>query len=280
MSIRLRVNDAEFDAPDRRGRVDPHQLELGPIEQWVQNRASHGLYRFALIGATPIILISMFLSSVSLAAGQGLSDRRTWIITLVTAAVIPGLLATPVIAYFGRLVNLLTEASRVLRHAANTDSLTQINNRRGFFGAIEELTSETDVDEVLVLDLNAFKSLNDVHGHDFGDRALVLIAGWLRDLVQDCGFAGRLGGDEFACVFTSASGFVPTSKNFQLAGVDFSIAIGRSVLDPGMSVEEALLQADADLYRNKRAQKASARDEAIHPSISQSDLAGLPATVT
>lgn len=280
MSIRLRVNDAEFDAPDRRVRIAPHQLELGPIEQWVQNRASHGLYRFALIGATPIILISMALSAVSLAAGQGSSDRQTWVLTLITAAVIPGLLATPVIAYFGRLVNLMTEASRVLRHAANTDSLTQINNRRGFFGAIEELNSETDVDEVLVLDLNAFKALNDVHGHDFGDRALMLVAGWLRDLVQDCGFAGRLGGDEFACVFTSAFDFVPTSKNFQLEGVEFSIAIGRSVLDAGISVEEALLQADADLYRNKRAQKALARDEASHVPRSQNDLAGFSITAT
>ncbi len=50
------------------------------------------------------------------------------------------------------------------------------------------------------LDLNGFKPINDVHGHDAGDRVLIAIAHALRDGLRSGDSVARLGGDEFVVV--------------------------------------------------------------------------------
>ncbi|MEJ0004253.1 MAG: GGDEF domain-containing protein [Pararobbsia sp.] len=50
----------------------------------------------------------------------------------------------------------------------------------------------------LFIDVDRFKSINDVHGHSVGDAALVLVATALQDRLRPVDVFGRLGGDEFA----------------------------------------------------------------------------------
>ncbi len=77
---------------------------------------------------------------------------------------------------------------------ANTDFLTGLYNRRYVYEHIEE--KKDDDITVFCIDLDHFKSINDIYGHHEGDRALVLTAKTLQETVSD-GLIARIGGDEF-----------------------------------------------------------------------------------
>lgn len=103
-------------------------------------------------------------------------------------------------------VRELSEAQDQLRRLALHDPLTHLLNRRGFAEACRQhlalaqrsITPFT----LLVLDLDAFKVINDTLGHETGDMALVEMADVLRELARDSDLVGRLGGDEFAVLLT------------------------------------------------------------------------------
>src|SRR5579862_4503639 len=89
-----------------------------------------------------------------------------------------------------------------LRHEAQTDSLTGLHNHRVFH---ERLRDELDRSlrysrplSVLVFDLDDFKLLNDVHGHQVGDLVLQRVAATAREELRTSDLACRIGGEEFA----------------------------------------------------------------------------------
>lgn len=84
---------------------------------------------------------------------------------------------------------------------ANTDFLTGLYNRRYVYEYIEEMKDENMA--VFCIDLDHFKSINDIYGHHEGDRALVLTAKTLQDSISD-GLIARIGGDEFLVVMFGA----------------------------------------------------------------------------
>jgi diguanylate cyclase (GGDEF)-like protein len=104
------------------------------------------------------------------------------------------------------VVRELAEAQEQLQRLALHDPLTQLLNRRGFAEASRQhlaLAQRTFAPfTLLVLDLDAFKVINDTLGHDTGDAALVEMTDVLRDLARDSDIVGRLGGDEFAVLLT------------------------------------------------------------------------------
>jgi two-component system cell cycle response regulator len=94
----------------------------------------------------------------------------------------------------------LSARSETLEHAAMTDPLTGMQNRRFFDDALREYISEFRrigrPIGLLVLDLDHFKSVNDTHGHDVGDIVLKAVAGCLKDMTRHHDVAARLGGEE------------------------------------------------------------------------------------
>ena len=93
-----------------------------------------------------------------------------------------------------------------LRAVANQDPLTGLFNRRLLFDELERLVSRGSANLNLILfDLNDFKSVNDTQGHVFGDRVLREVAAvFLRD-TRDYDLVGRYGGDEFLLLIENAS---------------------------------------------------------------------------
>ncbi|MXO59243.1 diguanylate cyclase [Altererythrobacter salegens] len=175
-----------------------------------------------------------------------------------------------------KLADALAEANAeladALSHAeflSQRDPLTGLLNRRAFFE--EGCRSETllcEGGQVLAIDLDHFKAINDRFGHAVGDRVLAAAADCMREIVHDqpgddhC--AVRLGGEEFALVLagadrTAAIGaaeslrrlFATIPAEIGTADLSVSASIGVAALDPGQDVATALHNADEALYRAK-----------------------------
>lgn len=100
-------------------------------------------------------------------------------------------------------------AEQAAQQLAYHDHLTGLPNRRAIterLTPLETLAGATSPLALMILDLDLFKSVNDVHGHAAGDRLLQAVADRLRHLVGSRGTAYRLGGDEFAITLDVPSG--------------------------------------------------------------------------
>jgi two-component system, cell cycle response regulator len=110
-----------------------------------------------------------------------------------------------------RLIDLhrqLEEKNRLLEHFALTDPLTALPNRRAIEAwAAHELPAAVRHGFsfwVVVIDLDHFKRVNDVHGHEAGDIVLKAFAEILKANTRSSDISGRIGGEEFLHVITHA----------------------------------------------------------------------------
>lgn len=99
------------------------------------------------------------------------------------------------------MIAIFNERIEELRRDRDRDVLTSILNRRGFFnyaqGALKRRGSLPSA-SLLILDLDYFKSINDLYGHAVGDAALVEVGQVIQRTVRHSDIAGRIGGEEFA----------------------------------------------------------------------------------
>ena len=130
-------------------------------------------------------------------------------IKLDEAFVIFALLGTGLVIFaFRRLQDARVEtrrrllAEREARTLALSDPLTGLANRRRFDDALAQALAKPPASgschALMTLDLNGFKTVNDVHGHGVGDELLGQVAARLRRAVRHDDLVARLGGDEFA----------------------------------------------------------------------------------
>jgi diguanylate cyclase (GGDEF)-like protein/PAS domain S-box-containing protein len=91
---------------------------------------------------------------------------------------------------------------------ATEDELTGVLNRRGFMEKLEDFSAKPHhghrIYSVLFMDVDKFKSINDLHGHPTGDLILQNVANATKSLVREEDFVGRIGGDEFAILLSGA----------------------------------------------------------------------------
>ncbi len=82
------------------------------------------------------------------------------------------------------------------------DYLTDLYNRRQFDNYIRAKINSSNNKRIagFMIDIDSFKKINDVYGHDYGDTALKSTAKILRDTFSDNDFIARYGGDEFVVV--------------------------------------------------------------------------------
>ena len=160
--------------------------------------------------------------------------------------------------------------AEILHHALH-DALTGLANRRAFTARLDEALaryarSGQPVGLVMV-DLDAFKPVNDTHGHQAGDEVLVEVARRLSDGVRATDLVARMGGDEFAVVCEGANdeGAVAAlaarvearlHEPIRLSRgttVTVSASLGVATAWPGCDGDELLREADQRLYATKRA---------------------------
>jgi diguanylate cyclase (GGDEF)-like protein len=160
-----------------------------------------------------------------------------------------------------------------LRVLADQDPLTGLPNRRAFMRVLErEFARARRYGHPLALvlgDVDAFKQINDTHGHPAGDRALCAVADALRAGLRESDGAFRIGGDEFALILPETRGREAVAVALRLeshfrehapdpfAG-ELQMSVGFATLRGGAEDAEALIQqADASLYDAKRARAAA-----------------------
>lgn len=103
-----------------------------------------------------------------------------------------------------KLASTTAEVSRA-RYQSFYDGLTSLPNRKLFLSTLETALANRSPLAVLYLDLDGFKSINDLHGHQFGDELLKIVGARLLHGLRARDLACRMGGDEFACLLIDAA---------------------------------------------------------------------------
>lgn len=158
---------------------------------------------------------------------------------------------------------------RELQHAAMHDPLTGLSNRAHFRDAMEELRRRSMIDgsehQVICIDLDRFKYVNDTAGHAAGDAMLKMVARAIRDTVRSSDTVARVGGDEFAVVLAScpkayarlsAHAIVERVSALELDWLKHRFKVGASAgsatLDAASAtIDEVIAKADAACYAAK-----------------------------
>ena len=163
----------------------------------------------------------------------------------------------------------LAISNRRLEHAAMTDLLTGLPNRRAGMGALEKAWAASSRFEqaisVLVLDIDHFKRVNDTYGHAVGDKVLIEVAQQIQRAARKDDSVCRLGGEEFLMICRN-TGLKPallaadrlrrTIEALQINVGDnvirSTVSIGVASREPQMADSDTLVNAaDRALYRAK-----------------------------
>jgi len=136
------------------------------------------------------------------------------------------------------------------QHQAQTDELTQLANRRHFEHHGQHLLVQRPPDQqfaLVMMDLNAFKAVNDTFGHQAGDEMLRQIASRLRRVIRSGDVLARLGGDEFVLLLPDCDRETALTMGERLRSeIGLPMIIDGTLHLPGASVGIAICPDDGD----------------------------------
>jgi diguanylate cyclase (GGDEF)-like protein len=199
-----------------------------------------------------------------------------WLALIALQAV---LLTTYMFRRASRMTQDLAASEAAARHLANHDTLTGLQNRRALRekGLRQPAGSEM---AILFLDLDGFKEVNDLFGHQAGDVLLKEATLRLRGIVGDKALLARVGGDEFSILVTAHySHEVAISMAKQIVEIMaepfssneirmvVSASVGVALGQPGQSVDDLSRFADVAMYAAKDDGKNCWR--AYHPEMDE-----------
>ena len=192
-------------------------------------------------------------------------------------------LQTIVIVLSLMLLSLLTvlvlhqrRGARHMHTLAMTDELTGAPNRRAVLAHLAAVLERGDarVCSILIIDIDFFKSINDLHGHPVGDATLQHFTMKLRNAIAEPAFFGRLGGEEFVVVlpdtglsdahlFAERLRMLAPSIDLSrwLGGRQITVSIGVAASTPEDTLSTMLRRADAALYAAKHAGRNCVRTD-------------------
>jgi diguanylate cyclase (GGDEF)-like protein len=151
---------------------------------------------------------------------------------------------------------------------ADRDALTPVLNRRAFTRELHRMLAYCQRYEaqasLVFLDMDGFKTVNDVHGHAAGDAALQAVATTLAEHVRESDVVGRLGGDEFGVILAQAGREAADAKALDLQkrveaeplvfdgkAIPLRLSYGVRTFEPGMEAARMLAEADAAMFLRK-----------------------------
>jgi diguanylate cyclase (GGDEF)-like protein len=228
---------------------------------------------FAFVESTTLMVSNLL-------AGEVYSDAWIPVWNVLVRGTVYG-----VIAYFVAL--LRTQLDEVQRLAI-TDSLTGALNRKAFFQAVgkemERATRSNQSFSIAYIDLDDFKSVNDLLGHSAGDELLKGFVAICRARLRSTDSIGRLGGDEFALLLPDTDEaacrdtlgrILSSSEIVSASGPRVTFSVGAlTCLQVPADVEQVIFIADKLMYEVKRAGKGNLR-QCTYPGglLERSDVA-------
>jgi diguanylate cyclase (GGDEF)-like protein len=174
---------------------------------------------------------------------------------------------SPEMQLLGETLDRLWRENKRLVLQGNTDPLTHILNRRGFFNAVKPLAHFAQRNKyhvgILMIDIDNFKSINDAYGHQQGDYVLAEVARHIEGSLRKSDICGRYGGEEFIVFLPSvgqgencrlAEKIRTTIQNLKPADISLTVSIGCTggqipvTADVDQAVNELIKTADQFLY--------------------------------
>ncbi|WP_033337819.1 GGDEF domain-containing protein [Catenuloplanes japonicus] len=180
------------------------------------------------------------------------------------------LLTLVVIGRLVRTTDARFEREQSASRRAAHDDLTGLPNRARFYEELGLAAAEPERQfALLMIDLNDFKQVNDVHGHQAGDAVLVAFGDLLHQSTREADISARLGGDEFAVLLnvatteeavtvaerivrTAAARQVPVGDRTTAISCSIGIAMTEPVAAGRVEMTELMHRADQAMYAAKR----------------------------
>ena len=222
-------------------------------------------------GAMAVVLALLQLGISASPDGTGLARADARLVGLVVA----GLVAAPLCGIFvSKLAHLRAEL-QAAHDLAFKDVLTGLPNRAATMAAMSTAISQCmekgQTGALLFIDLDHFKTINDLHGHSGGDAALKHAAAIMQETVEPDMILGRFGGEEFVCFAPDASkgaavamaiilSLRSTSTHHYGDNIVVKASIGIALTGEARTPEGLLANADRALYLAK----SSGRDKIVH----------------
>ncbi|BBI36396.1 hypothetical protein KCTCHS21_57950 [Cohnella abietis] len=152
------------------------------------------------------------------------------------------------------------------KYYAEIDELTQVNNRRFALQIFPKLKKDADRKSskimIVIIDIDHFKTINDLYSHDIGDQVLRQISDALTDSFRNTDYIIRWGGDEFLVILpnvdeqATAALHIHMQERIKKISIPISIAVSVSVgqslyPDEGKNLDELIKVADQNMYTHK-----------------------------
>lgn len=207
----------------------------------------------------------------------------------IHAVLLPALMLFFIGAGMSKLWVHYMRAYAEARLAATIDPLTGVRNRRYVMPELERMFQRSQREgrslACMMLDADAFKSINDSYGHRKGDEVLQRLAKRITDAVREYDLVGRYGGEEFIIVVpeldredvvSMADRLHASIRSSPMAGLRLTVSVGVAFVRPDDARTDDLIQrADQALYRAKRSGRDRVEvDAASAPDADDSTGAG------
>ena len=222
--------------------------------------------KFVAAAWFPLILTSIerLVRGLGVYAGPAQLDLMMFVATGIEVVIISLAIADRFLAIRHERDAALTEA-RMLEQISTRDSLTGLMNRRAIEARFDELMAQ-GFDTFALVDLDRFKAINDLHGHQVGDAALIACANAIRSTGDRDTIAVRLGGEEFVVLLRGLRTLeraealrqaIPMRIAKDVPGLELPVTASMGVivleqaLRPTMQFAEFYARADALMYEAK-----------------------------
>lgn len=226
------------------------------------------MLNFFLLGTRKALYTyTVFMGSI---LGLAFLHREQWPALHSDAAlvnIVGALIAIGIAAY--QQERSREQAEERLEELANKDFLTGVSNRRHFIETMarvqDEQASLDDACALLLVDVDNFKQINDVHGHAIGDEVIVAIIQRIVSAVRAEDFVGRVGGEEFAVLLRVGDRQIVEARAeaireavagtpiaTEVGPLSVTISVGVATGTPqSLKVREMFAMADKRLYHAK-----------------------------
>ncbi|GIH02688.1 bifunctional diguanylate cyclase/phosphodiesterase [Rhizocola hellebori] len=238
--------------------------------------ASPGTWPLAPFGVFPAFLaVASICSAATIQAVRMHSLDLGIATTGIPLAILLGLRIALALSEARRSALQLTEREAEYWRMANLDPLTALSNRRRLWQALDERARRQAGGPsctLLVIDLDGFKDINDLNGHDVGDEVLVEVGKRLQAALGPDDLAIRLGGDEFAALISASQDRAGRAavrllsalcRPYQVDGVTVHLGASIGYADSVTAKSPKELMRNADLALRLAKQRGKSRIEAF-----------------